>query len=85
MKKASQNFSSLRKRDFKLALFDLNYVIFKLDPLHLKAWLYRAGALARLNNEAESNIAISNARLFNRAPKDQKYIEYFLEKLKTEF
>ncbi|XP_036673352.3 tetratricopeptide repeat protein 12 [Drosophila suzukii] len=77
--------AKIKKRDFKQALFDLDYVIFKLDPLHLKAWLYRAGALARLNNEAESNIAISNARLFNRAPKDQKYIEYFLEKLKTEF
>ncbi|XP_052851248.1 uncharacterized protein LOC128261539 isoform X2 [Drosophila gunungcola] len=76
---------AIQKKDFKLALFDLDYVIFKLDPMHLKAWLYRAGALARLNNETESNIAIANARLFNRSQKDQKYIDYFLEKLKTEF
>ncbi|XP_016974622.1 tetratricopeptide repeat protein 12 [Drosophila rhopaloa] len=77
--------AKIKKRDFKQALFDLDYVIFKLDPLHLKAWLYRAGALARLNNEIESNLAIANARLFNRSQKDQRYIDYFLEKLKTEF
>ncbi|XP_043655203.1 tetratricopeptide repeat protein 12 [Drosophila teissieri] len=75
----------IKKREFKLALFDLDYVIFKLDPIHLRAWLYRAGALARLNNESEFEIAIANARLLNRSPKDQKYIDYFLEKFKTEF
>jgi len=68
-----------------LALFDLDYVIFNLDPIHLRAWLYRAGALARLNNESEFEIAIANARLLNRSQKDKKYIEYFLEKFKTEF
>ncbi|KAI8044301.1 tetratricopeptide repeat protein 12 isoform X1 [Drosophila gunungcola] len=81
----NRGLAKIKKKDFKLALFDLDYVIFKLDPMHLKAWLYRAGALARLNNETESNIAIANARLFNRSQKDQKYIDYFLEKLKTEF
>ncbi|XP_017083584.1 tetratricopeptide repeat protein 12 [Drosophila eugracilis] len=75
----------IKKRDFKMALIDLDYVIFKLDSIHLRAWLYRAGALARLNNEAESNLAIANARLFNRSKKSQKYINLFLEKLKTEF
>nr|AAL90127.1 AT21457p [Drosophila melanogaster] len=77
--------AKIKKRDFKLALFDLDYVIFNLDPIHLRAWLYRAGALARLNNESEFEIAIANARLLNRSQKDKKYIEYFLEKFKTEF
>ncbi|XP_033165323.1 tetratricopeptide repeat protein 1 [Drosophila mauritiana] len=77
--------AKIKKRDFKMALFDLDYVIFHLDPAHLRAWLYRAGALARLNNESEFEIAIANARLLNRSQKDKKYIEYFLEKFKTEF
>ncbi|XP_017053336.1 tetratricopeptide repeat protein 12 [Drosophila ficusphila] len=77
--------AKIKKRDFKLALFDLDYVIFKLDPIHLKAWLYRAGALARLNNEEESNNAIATARVLNRSKKDQKYIDFFLEKLRTDF
>ncbi|KAH8271198.1 hypothetical protein KR018_001189 [Drosophila ironensis] len=77
--------AKIKKREYKLALFDLDYVLFKLDPIHLKAWLYRAGALLRLNNESESQVAIANAKLFNRSKKDQQYIEYFLEKLRSEF
>ncbi|KAH8336287.1 hypothetical protein KR074_008553 [Drosophila pseudoananassae] len=77
--------AKIKKRDFKLALFDLDYVIFKLDPIHMRAWLYRGGALLRMNNESESQIAIANARLFNRGQKEQKYIDYFLEKLRSEF
>ncbi|KAH8382668.1 hypothetical protein KR009_004804 [Drosophila setifemur] len=77
--------AKIKKRDFKQALFDLDYVIFKLDPCHLKAWLYRAGALLRLNNEAESLKAIDSARVLNRGEKEQNYIIYFLEKLRNEF
>lgn len=77
--------AKIKKRDFKLALFDLDFVIFKLDPIHMRAWLYRGGAMLRLNNESESQVSIDNARLFNRGQKEQKYIEYFLEKLRSEF
>ncbi|KAH8347120.1 hypothetical protein KR059_005403 [Drosophila kikkawai] len=77
--------AKIKKRDFKLAIMDLDYVLLTLDPHHLKAWLYKAGALARLNNEVESQYAISIASQFNRTPKDQKYIANFLEKLRSEF
>ncbi|KAH8292275.1 hypothetical protein KR054_008041 [Drosophila jambulina] len=77
--------AKIKKRDYKLAIMDLDYVLLRLDAHHLKAWLYKAGALARLNDEAESQYAISNACQFNRTPKDQKYIANFLEKLRTEF
>ncbi|KAH8243220.1 hypothetical protein KR032_005633 [Drosophila birchii] len=77
--------AKIKKRDYKLAIMDLDYVLLKLDPLHLKAWLYKAGALARLNNEVESQYAISNARQLNRTPKDQAYINNFLERLRAEF
>ncbi|KAH8265483.1 hypothetical protein KR038_009016 [Drosophila bunnanda] len=77
--------AKIKKREFKLAIMDLDYVLLRLDSHHLKAWLFKAGALARLNEDVESQYAITNACQFNRTPKDQKYIATFLEKLRTEF
>ncbi|XP_022209407.1 tetratricopeptide repeat protein 12 [Drosophila obscura] len=72
----------IKKREFKLALIDLDMVVFKLDPGNMRGWLYRAGALARINNEPESQVAIRNAFIFNRNPKDQRYIQMFVEKMR---
>ncbi|XP_001360079.2 tetratricopeptide repeat protein 12 [Drosophila pseudoobscura] len=77
--------AKIKKREFKAALLDLDTVVFKLDPRHMRGWLYRAGALARLNNELESQVAIRNAFIFNRDPKDQRYIQMFVEKMRSEF
>ncbi|SPP83369.1 tetratricopeptide repeat protein 12 [Drosophila guanche] len=77
--------AKIKKREFKSALLDLDMVVFKLDPGNMRGWLYRAGALARINNEPESQVAIRNAFIFNRNPKDQRYIQMFVEKMRTEF
>ncbi|ALC47099.1 CG31294 [Drosophila busckii] len=73
----------IKKRDFKRALMDLEHVLNDLDQKCLRAWLYKAGALKRLNNEAGFEECIDNARRFNRA--NLAYVDVFLEKMRSDF
>ncbi|EDW59403.1 tetratricopeptide repeat protein 12 [Drosophila virilis] len=72
----------IKKREFKRALIDLDYVILNLDGRCLRAWLYRAGALKRMNNEAGYLDCIDNARRYNHS--EEQYIENFIEKMRTD-
>ncbi|EDW59404.1 tetratricopeptide repeat protein 12 [Drosophila virilis] len=73
----------IKKRDYQRALIDLDYVLLHLDGRCLRAWLYRAGALKRMNNEDDYQRCLDNARRLNIA--QVKYIEYFIEKMKSGF
>ncbi|XP_030565851.1 tetratricopeptide repeat protein 12-like [Drosophila novamexicana] len=73
----------IKKRDYQRALIDLDYVLLNLDGRCLRAWLYRAGALKRMNNEAGYLECIDNARRYNHS--EEQYIEYFIEKIKSGF
>jgi len=54
-------------REFKLGIMDCDYVIAKLDGNYVRAWLYRAAAYKRLNDEANYEDSVSQARRLNRS------------------
>ncbi|TDG48793.1 hypothetical protein AWZ03_004696 [Drosophila navojoa] len=72
-----------KKRAFKRALMDLDYVILNLDERCLRAWLIRAGTCKRMNDERGYETAVDNARRLNQS--QGKYIDYFLEKVRSDF
>lgn len=72
-----------RKRAFKRALIDLDYILLNLDERCLRAWLIRAGTCKRMNDERGYQTAVDNARSLN--PSQGKYIDYFLDKVRSDF
>lgn len=71
-----------RLRQFKRSIIDCDYIINKLDPKNLRAWLYRAIAFKRQGDETNYNYSISQARHFNSFRSE--FIDVFLEKMRTE-
>jgi len=72
-----------RKREYKRALIDLDYVLNNLDNCCLRAWLYKAGTLKRMNDEDGYKECVDNARRFNRS--NLEYIDHFLERMRSDF
>ncbi|XP_064547662.1 tetratricopeptide repeat protein 12 isoform X2 [Drosophila montana] len=72
----------IKKREFKRALLDLDFVIMNLDGRCLRAWLYRAGTLKRMNDEAGYQECIDSARRLNHG--EEEYIEYFIKQSRTD-
>ncbi|KAH8359660.1 hypothetical protein KR093_008201 [Drosophila rubida] len=79
----NRSLCNIKKREYKHALLDLDYVLNKLDEHCLRALLYKAGTLKRMNNEAGFEECVANALRYNRSKKD--YIEYFLDKMRSDF
>ncbi|KAH8420873.1 hypothetical protein KR222_007471 [Zaprionus bogoriensis] len=79
----NRSLCSIKKRDYKRGIMDLDYVLYNLDGRCLRAWLYRAGVMKRMNDEGEYERCVAAARRFNRT--EVNYIEYFLEKMKSDF
>ncbi|XP_062124930.1 tetratricopeptide repeat protein 12-like [Drosophila sulfurigaster albostrigata] len=73
----------IKKREYKRALIDLDYVLNQLDSNCVQALLYKAGALKRMNNEDGFEECVANARRYNRSKSE--YIDYFLDKMRTDF
>jgi len=68
-------------REYKLSIMDCDYVIAKLDGNYLRAWLYRAAAYKRLNDEANYEDSVSQARRLNRSQRE--FIDDFLDKMRS--
>ncbi|KAH8310792.1 hypothetical protein KR044_003020 [Drosophila immigrans] len=73
----------IKKREYKRALLDLDHVLTHLDEFCLRALLYKAGTLKRMNDEAGFERCIENARRYNKS--QTAYIDYFLEKMRSDF
>ncbi|TDG48795.1 hypothetical protein AWZ03_004698 [Drosophila navojoa] len=48
----------IRLRSFQRAIMDCDYILNKLNPKHVRAWLYRALAFKRLHEENKFNDCI---------------------------
>ncbi|XP_034486210.1 tetratricopeptide repeat protein 12-like [Drosophila innubila] len=79
----NRSLCNIKKHEYKRALLDLDHVLNHLDGCCLQAWLYKAGTLKRMNNEAGYEECVDNARRFNSP--SLKYIENFLNKMRSEF
>ncbi|XP_017083566.2 tetratricopeptide repeat protein 12 [Drosophila eugracilis] len=71
----------IKMREFKLGILDCDYVLTKLDECYLRAWLYRGAAYKRLNDEANYEYSIEQARQSNRP--EAAFIDEFLEKMRS--
>lgn len=61
----------------------MDYILYHLDKRNMRAWLYKAGTLKRLNNDAGYKECADNARRFNR--EHVNFVDVFLEKMRSEF
>ncbi|KAH8310795.1 hypothetical protein KR044_003021 [Drosophila immigrans] len=73
----------IKKREYKRAIIDLDFVLNQLDSCCVQALLCKAGALKRMNNEAGFLECVENARRYNRTK--YEYIDNFLDKMRTDF
>ncbi|TDG48794.1 hypothetical protein AWZ03_004697 [Drosophila navojoa] len=73
----------VKKREYKRAIIDIDFVLYHLDFHSLRGWLYKAGTLKRMNNEAGYKECADNARRFNR--EFVGFVDKFLEKMRTDF
>ncbi|XP_030565790.1 tetratricopeptide repeat protein 12 [Drosophila novamexicana] len=71
----------LKLRSFKSAIIDCDYVLNKLDPKYMRAWLYRAAAFKRLNDEKNYEECVYQVKRLNS--KEIQFINSFLEKMRT--
>ncbi|XP_032593227.1 tetratricopeptide repeat protein 12 isoform X2 [Drosophila grimshawi] len=74
---------NIKLRNFKIAIIDCDYILRVLDPKYVRAWLYRAGAYKRLNDEKNFEDCVYQAKRLNC--KDIEFIDNFLEKMRTSF
>ncbi|KAH8362906.1 hypothetical protein KR084_002762 [Drosophila pseudotakahashii] len=70
---------SIKMREYKLSIMDCDYVLTELDERYLRAWLYRAAAFKRLNDEYNYENSVDQARRLNRS--QAEFIDDFLEKM----
>lgn len=73
-----------RKREYKRASWDLEYVVRALDPECVRAWCCLAGVNKRMGNDEAYEHCISKARLYGRRT-GQEYVENFIVKIKSDF
>uniref|UniRef100_A0A6P4FRA4 Tetratricopeptide repeat protein 12 n=1 Tax=Drosophila rhopaloa TaxID=1041015 RepID=A0A6P4FRA4_DRORH len=71
----------IKLREFKLSYMDCDYVIANVDQNYLRAWLYRAVAYKRLNDEANCEYSIDQARRLNRS--EAAFIDEFVDKMRS--
>ncbi|KAM8703637.1 hypothetical protein ACLKA7_008289 [Drosophila subpalustris] len=71
----------LKLRNFKLAIIECNHILTKLDPKYLRAFLYRAIAYKRLNDEKNYEDSICQAKRLNT--REVGFIDNFLEQMRT--
>ncbi|XP_034486635.1 tetratricopeptide repeat protein 12 [Drosophila innubila] len=71
----------LKLRNFNLAIIECNNILTKLDPKYLRAFLYRAIAYKRLNDEKNYEESIYQAKRLNS--REMEFIDDFLEKMRT--
>ncbi|KAH8384027.1 hypothetical protein KR009_011770 [Drosophila setifemur] len=71
----------IKLREFKRSIMDTTYVITYLDEKYLRAWLYRAAAYKRLNDEKNFEYNIYQARRINY--REQEFIDDFLDKMRS--
>lgn len=73
-----------RKRDYKRASWDLEYVVRALDPTCVRAWCCLAGVNKRMGNDEGYEYCIAKARLYGRRTCSE-YVENFVVKIKSDF
>ncbi|KAH8271197.1 hypothetical protein KR018_001190, partial [Drosophila ironensis] len=71
----------IKMREYKRALMDCNYVIVNLDEKYLRAWLYKAAAHKRMNDEFNYNDSIFQARHTNFT--EQEFINDFVDQMRS--
>ncbi|KAI8044300.1 tetratricopeptide repeat protein 12 [Drosophila gunungcola] len=71
----------IKLREYKLSIMDCDYVIAKVDENYLRAWLYRAVAYKRLNDEANYEYSVDQARRLNRS--EAAFIDDFVDKMRS--
>ncbi|EDV49046.1 tetratricopeptide repeat protein 12 [Drosophila erecta] len=71
----------IKLREFKLGIIDCDYVLTNIDEKYLRAWLYRAAAYKRLNDEANFEYSVDRARRFNRS--EAEFVDEFLDKMRS--
>ncbi|EDW80727.1 uncharacterized protein Dwil_GK11411 [Drosophila willistoni] len=71
----------IKQHNYKLGIKDCDYIIFHLDKRYLRAWLYRAAAYKRLNDEKSFEESVYQAKSLNSS--EIEYIEKFLDKMRT--
>ncbi|XP_068157161.1 tetratricopeptide repeat protein 12 isoform X2 [Drosophila tropicalis] len=71
----------IKQHNYKLGIKDCDYIIFHLDKRYLRAWLYRAAAYKRLNDEKNFEESVYQAKSLNSS--EVEYIEKFLDKMRT--
>ncbi|XP_022209514.1 stress-induced-phosphoprotein 1 [Drosophila obscura] len=71
----------LKRREFKRAIMDCDYILTYLDPKYLRAWLYKAAAHKRLNDETHYQLSVYMARRSNHT--EDEFIDNFLDKMRS--
>ncbi|XP_062124931.1 LOW QUALITY PROTEIN: tetratricopeptide repeat protein 12-like [Drosophila sulfurigaster albostrigata] len=79
----NRSLCNIKKREYKRALLDLDHVLNNLDEICLRALLYKAGTLKRMNNETGFEQYVQTARRYHRS--ELTYIDYFLDKMRSDF
>ncbi|XP_017102902.2 tetratricopeptide repeat protein 12 [Drosophila bipectinata] len=71
----------IKMREFKRSIMDCDYVINHIDEQYLRAWLYRAAAYKRLNDEPNFEASIYQAKRENYT--EHEYIDDFVDKMRS--
>ncbi|SPP83367.1 tetratricopeptide repeat protein 12 [Drosophila guanche] len=71
----------IKRREFKRAIMDCDHILTYLDPKYLRAWLYKAAANKRLNDESHYQLSVYMARRSNH--NEDEFIDNFLDKMRS--
>ncbi|KAH8243950.1 hypothetical protein KR032_011731, partial [Drosophila birchii] len=71
----------IKLREYKRGIMDCDYILMHIDEKYLRAWLYRAAAYKRLDDEANYEHSVYMARRTNYT--ETEFIDDFLDKLRT--
>ncbi|XP_017031394.1 tetratricopeptide repeat protein 12 [Drosophila kikkawai] len=71
----------IKLRAYKRGIMDCDHVLTYIDEKYPRAWLYRAAAYKRLNDEANYEYSVSQVKRLNNT--ETEFIDDFLEKMRT--
>ncbi|XP_002138101.1 tetratricopeptide repeat protein 12 [Drosophila pseudoobscura] len=71
----------LKRREFKRAIMDCDYILTYLDEKYLRAWLYKAAGHKRLNDEEQYQRSVYMAKRSNHT--EYEAIDNFLDKMRS--
>ncbi|KAH8265484.1 hypothetical protein KR038_009017 [Drosophila bunnanda] len=71
----------IKLKEYKRGIMDCDYILAYIDNRYVRAWLYRAAAYKRLNDEANYEYSVYKAKRLNHT--ETEFIDDFLEKVKT--